>query len=98
LTIELSPELERRLGEAASRSGENVAEHARRVLEAHALGVEDRIPEGPQDIEELARRQGVKPVTDPDQLLGDFWPEDETCDDFIAALREWRREGVEPPR
>jgi hypothetical protein len=44
-------------------------------------------------VEELAARQGVTPVIDPDDLLGDFWPEDERADDFIAAVRRWRREG-----
>jgi hypothetical protein len=23
-------------------------------------------------------------------LLGDFWPEDDTVDDFVSAVREWR--------
>ena len=41
----------------------------------------------------LARAQGVRPVKDWRKLRGDFWPEDETCDEFIAAVREWRREG-----
>ncbi len=45
------------------------------------------------DLATLALDQGVEPVTDFDRLLGDFWPEDETSDDFIAALHEWRREG-----
>ena len=34
--------------------------------------------------------QGVKPVSDARELLGDFWPEEESVDDFIAAVREWR--------
>ncbi len=41
----------------------------------------------------LAARQGVRPVTDVDALLGDFWPADETADALIAAVQEWRREG-----
>lgn len=45
------------------------------------------------DLETLAARQGVKPVEDPRVPLGDFWPEDETADEFIAAVRRWRREG-----
>ena len=43
--------------------------------------------------QELAAEQGVRPVERFEDLLGDFWPEDETADDFIAAVREWRREG-----
>jgi hypothetical protein len=44
------------------------------------------------DIETLAEEQGVSPITDFDQLLGDFWPEDESIEDFVATLREWRCE------
>ena len=45
------------------------------------------------DLTTLAAQQGVPPVTNFDDLLGDFWPEDETADDFIAAVRRWRHEG-----
>ena len=44
------------------------------------------------DIEALAKQQGVCPVTDVEALLGDFWPEDETADQFIMAVRSWRDE------
>jgi hypothetical protein len=37
---------------------------------------------------DLAAQQGVQPVMNFDDLLGDFWPEDETADDFIAAVRQ----------
>lgn len=50
-------------------------------------------------IEMLAKEQGVKPIMDPNVLLGDFWPEDESIEEFIATLREWRNaelEGREP--
>jgi hypothetical protein len=45
------------------------------------------------DLETLAAQQRVRPVADFDALLGDFCPEAETADEFIAALRRWRREG-----
>lgn len=45
---------------------------------------------------QIAEEQGVKPVKDIKDLVGDFWPEDESIDDFIAAVREWRREGTSP--
>ena len=45
-------------------------------------------------IEELAAEQGVKPVARFEDLLGDFWPDDEDVDDFIAAVRRWRQHGV----
>jgi hypothetical protein len=44
-------------------------------------------------IDELAAQQGVRPVERFEDLLGDFWPEDESIDDFIATVRRWRREG-----
>lgn len=48
---------------------------------------------GKTDMEGLAAQQGVSAVSDFDSLLGDFWPEDESADEFIASVREWRREG-----
>lgn len=29
-------------------------------------------------------------VTFPRDFLGNFWPEDESLDDFLAALHDWR--------
>jgi hypothetical protein len=46
-----------------------------------------------RDLTDLAAQQGVQPVMNFDDLLGDFWPEDETADDFIATVRQWRHEG-----
>jgi hypothetical protein len=46
-------------------------------------------------LEELAAEQGVKPVESPKVLRGDFWPEDESLDEFLAWLRKLRREGRE---
>lgn len=45
------------------------------------------------DWQTLTAQQGVRPITDLDQLHGDFWPDDETADEFIDAVRTWRREG-----
>jgi hypothetical protein len=44
--------------------------------------------------EELAAEQGVKPIASIDDLRADFWPEDESIDEFLAAVREWRRHGT----
>ena len=41
-------------------------------------------------IQELAERQGVRPVQDLDSLLADFWPPEESVDEFLTAIREWR--------
>lgn len=42
-------------------------------------------------LEQLIAEQGVTPIKDIDELVGDFWPEDEGPDDFINWLREERR-------
>ena len=47
----------------------------------------------PPSLEALSAAQGVEPLSDVNALSGDFWPEDETADDFIATVRKWRREG-----
>jgi hypothetical protein len=44
-------------------------------------------------VEQLALEQGVRSVLDPQELRGDFWPEDEDLEEFLTALRNWRREG-----
>ena len=45
-------------------------------------------------LRKIIEEQGTKPIT-LEQLhaMGDLWPEDESVDDFIAAVREWRRDG-----
>ena len=44
----------------------------------------------------LAEEQGVKPLTREDlDAMGEVWPEDESVDDFIAAMEQWRSEGGE---
>jgi hypothetical protein len=46
-------------------------------------------------VEQLAAEQGVRPVHDPRELRGDFWPEAESTDDFLSWLREIRRDSGE---
>ena len=45
---------------------------------------------GHPSVAELRLAQGTTPTSDPRELIGDFWPEEENIDDFLAALREWR--------
>ncbi len=45
-------------------------------------------------IQELAEVQGVGPVESVDSLRGNFWPEDESTDEFVGTIRQWRREDV----
>jgi hypothetical protein len=47
----------------------------------------------PEELDALAASQGAPLAVRFKDLVGDFWPEDETCDEFIATVREWRREG-----
>jgi len=46
--------------------------------------------EGHPSVEELLAEQRLIFPRDPHELLGDFWPEEESIDDFLAAIRDWR--------
>src|SRR2546423_1303612 len=104
LMIEVTPELEQRLEEEAAKSGQSVAEVAFEILREQLAPVASRNPDDvrrlfdglprrtPADLLKLAEAQGVQPVERLEYLRGDFWPEDETCDQFIAWLREARRD------
>lgn len=81
--------------EAARRGLPDAAAYAAALLEdaAHRSGTAASTASfyGPVlDLDALAREQGVKPITDISELAGDFWPEDESVDEFIAAVRSWR--------
>ncbi|MGA9769521.1 MAG: hypothetical protein WBV94_10805 [Blastocatellia bacterium] len=59
---------------------------------------EDRQKSGPSAAQrrlmKLAEEQGVKPMTlEALKAMSCVWPEDESIDDFIAAVQEWRSEG-----
>jgi hypothetical protein len=41
-------------------------------------------------VDELIAQQGKGPLSDPKILLGDFWPEEEPIEEFLAALHDWR--------
>ena len=44
-------------------------------------------------LDELIVQQAKGPVTDVRVLHGDFWPEKEQVEDFLAALHQWRGHG-----
>ena len=46
--------------------------------------------EGHPSVEQLMAEQGTGSITDVRLLHGDFWPEEESIEDFLAALHEWR--------
>lgn len=45
-------------------------------------------------LEELVRRKGVKPVESLEALQADFWPEEESVDEFVEQVRRWRDEAT----
>jgi hypothetical protein len=45
---------------------------------------------GHPSAEELIAAQGLTFPRDPKDLLGDFWPEEESVEDFLAEMRAWR--------
>lgn len=47
----------------------------------------------PIDLVTLIVRQRVSPIASIDELRGDFWPEDESVDELVNTLRDWRRAG-----
>jgi hypothetical protein len=117
LTIELSPELERRLAEEAARRGQQAGEFARAVLEErlapdwqpYQRG--ERTPEqiladafarfprrSPEDLSELVRQQGIRPITHFEDLLGEESEGEEEfdVDAFLAARKQWQWEGRPP--
>lgn len=50
--------------------------------------------EPPKTIEQLAQEQGIGPFDfEEARRAANFWPEDESIDDFLAYLYESRREG-----
>ena len=54
------------------------------------MAAEKYINEGHPTVAELVAEQRVWFPRDPRDLLGDFWPEEESIDDFLTAMREWR--------
>ena len=46
--------------------------------------------EGHPSVEQLMAEQGAGPITDVSVLRGDFWPEEESIEEFLEALHEWR--------
>lgn len=73
-----SPEMYFSLFERLEREAERARDEARRQAHARAW--------------ELAKRQGVTPIRDIKELQGDFWPEEESIDDFLSWLRATRQE------
>ena len=107
MELSLHPRQEKQLRDLAQREGKPVEVLAGEILEegiwAHTNAKESERGRGLEptltfhssqaDLDQLIAAQGVKPVARFEDLLGDFWPEEESADEFIAAVRKWRREG-----
>jgi hypothetical protein len=65
----------------------SAAKQAMQLLDRAASQDESGLFEQKSDLNQLAREQGVSAVVDFESLLGNFWPEDESADDFITQLR-----------
>ena len=52
---------------------------------------------GHPSFEQLMAEQGTGPVTDVSTLHGDFWPEEESIEEFLETLYDWRgRRRIDP--
>ncbi|QDV61977.1 hypothetical protein [Crateriforma conspicua] len=60
-------------------------------VESRAKREIPRIPDS-VTIDELAREQGIGPIKDFRDLKADFWPEGETTEAFLAAIRDARND------
>jgi hypothetical protein len=72
-----SPEEYRALFERIEEEAQAAEEESRKQAHARAW--------------ELARRQGVKPIRSMSDLQGDFWPEEESVDEFLSWVRDLRQ-------
>jgi len=61
----------------------------------HTEGLADDQPvaysaTGHPSVEQLMKEQGTHPIADVSVLHGDFWPAEESIEEFLATLQEWR--------
>jgi hypothetical protein len=52
---------------------------------------------GHPSIQELMAEQGTAPIEDISVLHGDFWPEEESVEEFLKTLYAWRGHEVSDP-
>lgn len=76
---------------------EEILEEARKLPSTERRRLSEVLAEeAPKSIEQLAAEQGVGPFDfDAALKLGEFWPEEESLDDFNAFVREARREDLQ---
>jgi hypothetical protein len=70
-----------------------MAESNRHRRDASPQGRPGPIPyaaNGHPSIEQLMAEQGTGPITDVSVLHGEFWPAEESVEEFLDALHDWR--------
>lgn len=71
----------------------------RRRHHGEGTGVNARcaMSEDKPDLDELLQQQGVKPIEDIAELKGDFWPENESVEEFLEFLADVRGKRRQEP-
>ena len=93
MDVQLDPKKEQQLRELAALQGKPAEALAAELI---AVGMNGEASPSTafhdQDVDLDELTANTPPVTDLDALGADFWPEDESVDDFVAAVRQWRHE------
>jgi len=91
MQIEISNTTEKLLHAALASSDYQSADEFIAAMAMRVVGGE--IPQMPKhiDIDELAKQQGVGPINNFRDLKADFWPQDESVDDFLLEIRDRRQ-------
>ena len=77
-SVSFSPAEYQFLFERIKREADLARERARRQAHSQAW--------------ELAKQQGVKPIRSIEELQGNFWPEEDSVDDFLDLVRTIRQQ------
>jgi hypothetical protein len=98
--IRIDPDRQRKIEKLAGSNGRSASDIAHDAIDAfyaaHAPACTGMSGLGFYDnptLDQLAQAQGTQPVPDIHALRADFWPADETADDFLDARRSWREDG-----
>ena len=110
MSLELNPRHKQRISDLAQETGKSTAKIVEEILETalfpsrsgqkepRTATASHDFHEARTDLDALILAQGVKSVSRFEDLLGDFWPENEDVDDFLKARMEWSLEGREALR
>lgn len=53
---------------------------------------------GHRTVDQLATEQGTGPIEEIELLCGDFWPEEDSAEELVAAVDRWRADGWSEPQ